>query len=96
MITDNTKLLYYPPSLDHTSIPNVIISVGKSNYICISYEHVKTMPPQLNIVKRESAALGEADDNELIPLVTAVGKGQLWNLLTTVCSTPHTPVSGPS
>lgn len=58
LITDNTKLLYYPPSLDHTSISNVIISVGKSNYICISYEHVKTKPPQLNIVKGESA-LGE-------------------------------------
>lgn len=60
LITDNTKLLYYPPSLDHTSISNVIISVGKSNYICISYEHVKTKPPQLNIVKSESATLGEA------------------------------------
>lgn len=60
LITDKTKLLYYPASLDHTSISNVIISVGKSNYICISYEHVKTKPPQLNIVKSESAALGEA------------------------------------
>lgn len=60
LITDNTKSLCYPPSLDHTSISNVIISVGKSNYICISYEHVKTKASQLNIVKGESVALGEA------------------------------------